>query len=293
MNNRASDLSAALPEKQLTTFLRRHSLIIGIILIFLFTWPIDLSNSGVLPFQIPLAIYVFIGWGILIASLIMTGLTLGKKSVIELLRRFLIWRTGWKWYLIAFFLYPVILISAVVLNAAFTQTRIDFSVVLAHRIFGPTASLPFIILPYFLFEAIANGEEIGWRGYVLPRLQAKYSALISSLFVGVIWGLWHLPRFLAPGNTSPLGWFMLKIMAEAVVYTWLYNNTGGSLLLITIFHAAGNTAGMFLPVATTVSGINLNILIIQIAFVIMVAIVVTLIEGSAQLSRTEPKQVQE
>ena len=107
----------------------------------------------------------------------------------------------------------------------------------------------------------ANGEEVGWRGYVLPRLQAKYNALVSSLIVGVIWGLWHIPKFLAPGNTSPFGWFMIKVIADAVLYTWLYNNTKGSLLLATLFHAAGNTAGVFLPVTTTVTGNNVNTLI--------------------------------
>jgi uncharacterized protein len=278
--------------KQFTEFLKRHSLVIGIILMFLLTWPIDLANSGVLPFHVPFAVYILLGYGFVFASLIMTGLTLGKDAVIALLKRFLIWRVGWKWYLVAFLLFPAIQFSAVLLNAAFTQTTIDFSTVFAYRIFGSSANLPIFFLPFLLFDAITNGEEIGWRGYVLPRLQAKYSALVSTFILGVIWGLWHFPKFLAPGNNSPFMWFMVKIIVEAVLYTWLYNNTKGSLLLVTLFHAAGNTAGVFLPIANTVTGSNLNALIIQIVLEILVAIVVIVIEGPERLSRTEPKQVQ-
>ena len=82
-------------------FLRRHSLVIGIILMFLFTWPIDLANSGVLPIQFPFIIYLFLGWGFIFASVLMTALTLGQEGVVSLLKRYLQWRVGWKWYLTA------------------------------------------------------------------------------------------------------------------------------------------------------------------------------------------------
>jgi membrane protease YdiL (CAAX protease family) len=222
----------------------------------------------------------------------MTGLTLGKKGVIALLKHFAIWRVGWKWYLVAFLLYPGILVSAVLLSAALSQTPLDFSTVFAHRIFGPSANLAILIFPFFIFDALANGEEMGWRGYVLPRLQSKYSALVSSLIVGVIWGIWHFPKFLAPGNDSSFALFMVKVMADAILYTWLYNNTKGSLLLVTLFHASGNTAGVFLPIANTVTGNNMSALMLQALLEIIVAFVIMIIAGAARLSRTQPKQVQ-
>ena len=74
---------------QTKDFLKRHSLVIGIALMFLYTWTIDLSNSGVLPFQFPFAVYITLGWGFIFASLLMTGLTLGKGAVIALLKRYL------------------------------------------------------------------------------------------------------------------------------------------------------------------------------------------------------------
>ena len=273
-------------------FLKRHSLVVGIVLMFLLTWPIDLANSGVLPFQVPFSIYIFLGYGFVIASLLMTGLTLGKGAVAALLKRYLIWRVGWQWYLAALLLYPGISLAVVLLNAALTRTVIDFSGVFARTIFGPAANLPLFVLPFLLFDAIANGEEIGWRGYVLPRLQKKYTALAASLIVGVIWGLWHLPKFLAPGNTSPFAWFMVRQIADAVVYTWVYNNTKGSLLLVTLLHAASNTAGVFLPVYNTVSGSNPTVFLIEIGLVILAAVVVTVVAGPANLSRTAPRQAQ-
>jgi membrane protease YdiL (CAAX protease family) len=83
-----------------------------------------------------------------------------------------------------------------------------------------------------------------------------------------------------------------SLIVEAVLYTWLYNNTRGSLLLVALFHASGNTAGAFLPIANTITGTNVNTLIIQIALELLVAILVIMIAGPGRLSRTEPKQVQ-
>jgi membrane protease YdiL (CAAX protease family) len=274
-------------------FLKRHSLILGILLMFLFTWPIDLSNSGVLPLRVPFIIYLFLGWGFIFASLIMTGLTLGKDSVIALLKRFLIWRVSWKWYLVVFLLMPSIQFAAIFLNSVLTQTSIDFNNVFARQIFGETGGLIVFVVPFLLIDFIANGEEMGWRGYVLPRLQARYNALISSLILGVIWGFWHFPKFLAPDNHSSFLVFMVDSVAKAVLFTWIYNNTRGSLLLVTLFHAVGNTGGVFLPVGTTVSGANTGTYLIQVGLEILAAILIVKYAGAERLSRVEPKQVQD
>ena len=276
----------------LIQFIKRHSLITGLVLMFILTWPIDLANSGILPFHVPFFIYIFMGWGFIFASLIMTGFTRGKGAVIELLKRFLIWRVSGRWYLLAFLLFPSIFISAVLLNAVFTQSPIDLSTAMAYQIFGQSARLPILVLPFFLFDALTNGEEMGWRGYILPRLQAKHNALVSSLILGLIWGFWHLPKYLAPGSTGSFIAGMVKILAEAILYTWLYNNTKGSLLLATILHASGNTAGVFLPIANTVSGNNMNVLIIAIALEILAAVLVIRYSNIMSLSRKTPIEKQ-
>jgi membrane protease YdiL (CAAX protease family) len=123
-------------------------------------------------------------------------------------------------------------------------------------------------------------------------LQAKHNALVSSLILGLIWGFWHLPKYLAPGSTGSFIAGMVKILAEAILYTWLYNNTKGSLLLATILHASGNTAGVFLPIANTVSGNNMNVLIIAIALEILAAVLVIRYSNIMSLSRKTPIEKQ-
>ena len=277
---------------RITEFLRRYSLVIGILLMFTLTWPIDLAHWGIVPIQFPFIVYLFLGWGFIFASVIMTGLTLGKDGVVALLKRYVQWRVGWKWYLAAFLLKPSLIVLAVYINAALVGVPPDFSTVMAHKIFGGAAYLPLFILPFFLVDLISNGEEIGWRGYVLPRLQAKYSALTSTLILGVIWGFWHLPRYLSHWNTVSFAWFLVHAMAYAVILTWLYNNTKGSLLLVAISHASSNTAGLFMPMANTVSSENMGAYIIFVLLEVITAVMIIIVTGPERFSRTEPVQAQ-
>jgi uncharacterized protein len=278
---------------QTKAFLKRHSLVLGIVLMFLLTWPIDLANVGLMPFQVPFIVYIFLGWGFVYASVIMTGLTLGKEGVVTLLKRYLLWRVGWKWYLVVFFLPFALVIPAVYINAALTGVAPDYSTVMAHKIFGESANLLFFILPWFLYEIVTNGEEIGWRGYVLPRLQAKHSALTSTIILGFIWGFWHLPKFLPDFDAVHFAWFMVHIMAMSVVLTWIYNGTRGSLLLVVLYHASMNTVTMFVPIANTQSNANMGSYIGYVLLEVVTAVIIVIIAGPARLSRTQPKQVQE
>lgn len=276
---------------QMIAFLKRHSLVIGIVLMFALTWPIDLANSGILPFKVPFLVALTVGYGFIFASLLMTGLTLGKEGLVALLKRFLLWRVGWKWYL-ALLIMPFLTLAGVLLNAALTQTPLDFSTAYAHKIFGPSANLLLFVIPFFLVDALTNGEEIGWRGYALPRLQARHSALTSALLIGVVWAFWHLPKFLSHWDTVTFAWYIVDTTAKSVLFAWLYNNTKGSLLLTTLCHAALNTAGVFLPTATTVTNANSGAFIITVLLDVLVMIVIVIIAGPERLSRTESVQVQ-
>lgn len=274
-------------------FLKRHSLVTGLLLMFLYTWTIDLSNSGVLPFKAPFVVGLTVGWGFIILSLWMTWITLGKEAMMTLLKRFLIWRVNWKWYLVAVLLLPALQFVSVLLTIWLGAAPVDFSNPMIRKVVPLSAPLLVLVVPWFIYEMLTNGEEIAWRGYVLPRLQTRYSALLSSLIVGVIWSVWHLPKFYGTGSSGgrSFGWFTVFCLAAAVLYTWLYNNSHGSLLLVTLFHAANNTAGMFLPVSFAVPG---GILSNRMTVLyVIAAIVVAILTGSARLSRTEEKQIQE
>ena len=114
----------------------------------------------------------------------------------------------------------------------------------------PDAALVF--LPLLLANLIANiWEEIGWRGYALPSLQERHSALISSIIVGIFWGVWHWPHFSIKdsqmiSNYGNFAWFLAVTIAGSVIYTWLYNSSEGSLLVTSLYHASGNASGMIL-----------------------------------------------
>lgn len=282
--------------KELSTqssFLKRHSLVIGIVLMFLYTWTIDLSKSGVLPFKVPFFVAITLGWGFIFVAVFMTRLTLGKDAMMTLLKRYLIWRVGWKWWLVAILLSPALQFTAVLLTSFLTGIPVDYSHPMIRDVVPLDAPLLTLVIPWILFEILTNGEEMGWRGYVLPRLQAKYNALVSSLIVGVIWSVWHLPKSFGAGLNKDQSflWYTLFCLAAAVLYTWLYNNTRGSLLLVVLFHASQNTAGVFLPVQFAIpGGIVQNL---DIVFYIIAAVIVSFAAGAERLSRTEERQIQE
>lgn len=274
-----------------TAFLKRHSLVIGLVLMFLYTWTIDLSHSGVLPFKVPFVVGLTVGWGFIFVSLFMTWLTLGKEAMKTLFKRFFLWRVNWKWYLVAILLLPALRFAAIPLTAWLTGIPADYSHPMIRDVVPLNWPLIAMVVPWILFEIFTNGEEMGWRGYVLPRLQAKYNALTSTLILGVIWSVWHLPKFFGTVYEGrSFFWFIVFTMSVAVLYTWLYNNTRGSLLLVTLFHASGNTFGVFMPAKFAVAGGILSNL--ETVFVIIAAIVVTIATGAERLSRTEEKQVE-
>lgn len=175
------------------------------------------------------------GLGPPIAAVVVLGITEGPQAVRRLLSRLVIWRVDRRWYAVA------VLLPGVVVGAALT---IDIAL---YDIATPLPS--FDLLPLFIGSILANVfiggglEELGWRGFVLPRLQEQYSALTSSLLVGVVWVAWHAPLFIVPGaiqaELSPLP-FLVQGLALAVVFTWLYNSTGGSLLLVVLLHGTVN-----------------------------------------------------
>lgn len=100
------------------------------------------------------------------------------------------------------------------------------------------------ILSFLLYNIVffGYGEEVGWRGFALPRLQERYSALTATLILSVGWAAWHLPLFAyRPGYASmdvagAAGWFF-SIVAGAVLFTWLFNSSRGSLSACALFHA--------------------------------------------------------
>jgi membrane protease YdiL (CAAX protease family) len=112
------------------------------------------------------------------------------------------------------------------------------------RSLGQPDYLPYIgILPTLglWLLTFGLGEEVGWRGFALPRLQAERPALSASLLLGALWAGWHLPALFYRDTYIAMGLLVIPMLLTvaavgSVVYTWLYNGTGGNLLLLVLFH---------------------------------------------------------
>lgn len=144
---------------------------------------------------------IVMGYMPTLAAVIVTGQTKGKAGIRSLFRKLLMWRVGWRWYFFAIFGLVLIYIAAILLH-----NQIDGSLILpilSEKL--PDSAWPELlmyIVPMFLVIGLINGEELGWRGFALPRLQSKYNALSSSIILGVIWTLFQLPLFFTVTGSS-------------------------------------------------------------------------------------------
>jgi len=165
-----------------------------------------------------------------ILLLSVTGDRGGRRS---LRTRLLSARVGPGWYA-AVLLLPLLVPVAVAISVLVGGEAPDVDV---------TALGVIVLFVLSIFPGSALGEELGWRGFLLPRLLAHRGALTASLTLGALWGLWHLPLWLVGDDSRPVSVFPVFLVSAAaisVVMTWMHKGTGGSLLVIVLYHAAAN-----------------------------------------------------
>jgi membrane protease YdiL (CAAX protease family) len=149
---------------------------------------------------------------------------------------------------------------------------------------GALIAVPVTVL---VVVALAYGEEAGWRGYLLPRLQERWSALTATLLIGIVWFLWHVPLLFLPGDQNgamPIPLLAAFVLSSAVLYTWLYNNTGGSVLAVTLLHGGFNVWGQFIAVHPAETGDPLSGAV-MVGVVTIVAVVIVAVYGARTLAR--------
>jgi uncharacterized protein len=281
----------------ITVTAKSRSVVVFFLLAFGISWvvwiPAALGSYELIPPQFSFAPSPLLGvFGPFIAALITTAIFDGRAGFKSLFKRFLVWRVSILWYLFVFFwpaIFSIIKTGIAVLMGAAVPDFSQPPFVTLYPIpadvkdaFPFIAFLPFVFLQQMLLGS-SMGEEPGWRGYALPRLQDGRSSLVASLLLGLLWGIWHLPNWLTKGNPVQqnfLGWEILGLMATAVLFTWVFNNTKGSLLLALLFHTSIAVTGLFLASAEAPSwlGAALN----WAAVVVVVAIF-----GAKRLSRKE------
>lgn len=205
-----------------------------------------------------------------IAAVVVTAWTMGRPGVRDLLARIVRWRVPLRWWLAA--LSPAAFLGlALIAMAAAGQTlpsAADFGQ------FSGTPAIGLVGVLLLITFVGALGEETGWRGYALPQLQLRFSPLTSSLILAVLWFGWHLPQFLvvaAYRDFRPVQYvgMFLGLTCGAVVLTWLYNRSGGSILLVIVWHGLYNfvsgtqaATGMLAAVVSTLVMIQGVVLIV-------------------------------
>jgi membrane protease YdiL (CAAX protease family) len=135
-------------------------------------------------------------------------------------------------------------------------------------------------------------EELGWRGYMLPRLQRSYNPLLSSIILGAIWMLWHTPLFWLPGGAAISGpavtvfaglWYLAYLIGWSILFTWMYNNTHGSVLLALLLHGSLNAGSVLTLFPDLPSSTVRNLLFLTIIPLAAGIVTITLLFGSKRL----------
>jgi membrane protease YdiL (CAAX protease family) len=266
------------------SLLRRYPVVAYFLLAYAISWvfwlPLAASSHGWLPVHLPATVfYSLAGLGPVCAALVVSHAEGGRTAVRALLGKLMRWRVGVRWYLVAILGYPALWLAG-----------LGIDVLLGGTPAWPPPDLADLHMPFWFLMAIMPlfvlGEEIGWRGYALPRLQRDRSALSASLILSVLWSLWHIPSFLTRNSIhqdQSFALFMFWILQMTTVLTWLYNNTGGSVLHTWFFHVAMNYAGFLAPA-------TMRARVLGSVFILAAVVLVVVLAGPARLSRRSERE---
>jgi membrane protease YdiL (CAAX protease family) len=242
-----SVLSNTVPvEKGFSAFIKRNPLVSYFVLAYGLMWlsisPMVVDALGIADVPDAISFISFILSSLVgpsVAAFWVTGVLEGKPGMRLLLRRTFQFRAGLQWYLV------VLIVPLIIWFSAYTP--LYNGAPLVGLISNPSLLLS-IFLPNVLIGLLipSLGEEAGWRGFALPRLQKLYGPILGTLILGTLHGVWHLPALLTPmfdPFTIP-GFieFVSTAIAGSFLYTWVYNKTGGNVWIVIVLHASGNAA---------------------------------------------------
>jgi len=229
----------------------RHPLLAYFSIAFAGTWALTIPlalSTGFNLFPLPDLVFILlfiisIYLGPFLGALIVTRATEGKAGVRRLLIRIFQWRIGVWWYLAAIFSFLLIWLTSfsILLSGAPLRGLIGNPLLLV------TLFLPWLLQSIFIPSL---GEELGWRGFALPRLQAQYGPIQAAIILGALQGIWHLPVLFTPilGPFTPEKFlsFVLTAINSVFIFNWVFNNAQGSVLIAILMHASSNAASRLL-----------------------------------------------
>ncbi len=247
------------------------NLILFFVITYSFSWLFWLpSLLSSLLFSTQVVLYEILkiigSFGPFVAAFILTLVNEGKEGVKYL------WRRGWhcenkQFLVISIFFIPLLYFSSLILVILF-EGIIPYALV-----FWPN---PIIIITEFVLVFFLAGplqEEFGWRGYALDRLQLRFNALTSSIILGMIWSLWHLPSFFIIGTNQenqPFYPFFFSTIILSVLFTWIYNNSNRSIFAAMIFHATINGSNYIFRLEQTALGFWFYRVLLNLAVVYII-----------------------
>ena len=265
----------------ITTRFKKRPLLTFFMLAYALSWmveiPLALRAQGVLQVEIPISLHYLAAYGPMLSALIVTGVTGGIGGLRELWERMTRWKVNPGWWLVAVAPLGLYLVAAAALWL--TQREAIDLAAMGQVDFLPAiglAALPLWILTFGI------GEETGWRGFALPRLQESRSALRATVILWAFWALWHLPLFFYSYEVSILPGFLIGLLAGAIVFTWLYNSTEGSILLVALWHGAFNFTTACVTCKTSLSAAVISSLVM-----VWAAIVILVFKPASLARRTE------
>ena len=248
---------AARPGSAVGGWVRGFPLPAFFVLAYLLSWAYWLVALWLLG-RDTLAWFVPGAFGPAVAALVVIGVVDGRDGIHAFLRRWVLWRVAPRWYLLALVGLPAM---GLVVGLPFR----DGTERLAGS--GPAVVVPYLAILSFLVVLGGGQEEPGWRGFALPRMQARMGPVMASVALGLLWGLWHLPVFvLVPGYNaaepglagaavSLLLFTAVGAVGQALVLTWLFNQTHGSVLLAVLAHASLNAGTGFFVAPSAASSL--------------------------------------
>jgi membrane protease YdiL (CAAX protease family) len=229
--------------------------------------PLALQARGVARLGLPEALHYLASFGPALAAVAVANIE-SRGALRRLLRRLTRWRVAPSYALFAVgapvALFVLAGLSAVVFGEAPNLAR-----------FGEVDGLPNLGALGALTLWLATfgvGEELGWRGFALPRLQASLTAWRATLVLGVAWAAWHLPAFFYRPTyraMGPAGFvaFSVSILAASVVFTWLFNATDGSVLIVAVFHGLFDFLSVT-PAGSDVTPVLMSALVVACALIL-------------------------
>lgn len=275
----------------LSAWMRQHPIVAYFSIAFAITWALHMPMAlgkqglGIFPYEVPMVLFMILFIvgaiaGPTLGAFIVTNVLEGKEGRRKLFRRYGQWRVGLPWYMLAIFGFPMIYLIA----GSVTLGRVPLTEMAAN---SATFFSPFLIQVLIFPALITWGEEPGWRGFALTRMQERYHPLLSGVVVGFMHALWHLPVFTYGSGPIPLGPFDLSefalntvmTIASAIFFTWVFNHAKGSILIAVLIHASQNATQGWMTALIPDFPMDAAAKMIQVSYVVLAVAVIFLTNG--------------